>query len=154
MATFFYNHEMLGAFATARNPRAALAVSLLVLVGGCGSSQLRREHLASPYPLDRARAAVQIAEAGDAQAVDSLIGLLEDNDPGVRMYTILALQRLCGRTYGYRYYDPEPERAAAVARWRQARQRGEVTVLARSAPADGASTPEPDRPADSDQGTQ
>jgi HEAT repeat protein len=108
----------------------ALAAASLTCLPACDSPGTRRERLVSPYPPDRARAAVQLAEAGDTQAVDLLIDLLEDRDRAVRMYTILALERLCGETYGYKYYDPEPQRAAAVARWRQARQRGEVTVRA------------------------
>jgi len=94
---------------------------------GCGAAA-KRDQLASPYPLDRARAAVHLAEAGDSGAVDLLVELLNDHDRGVRMYSILALERLCGDTYGYRYYDPEPRRAAAVARWRQARQGGQVAL--------------------------
>jgi hypothetical protein len=105
-------------------------IAALTLSPGCDHSSARRQKLASPYPLDRVEAAVQLAEAGDTGAVDRLIELLDDRDRGVRMYTILALERLCGRTYGYRYYDPEPVRAAAIARWRAARQRGEVTVQA------------------------
>jgi HEAT repeat protein len=128
-----YNHGMHRASATTAVCWLLLATAWLACLPGCNSSGIRREHLASPYPLDRARAAVELAEAGDAQAIDLLIELLNDRDRGVRMYTILALERLCGETYGYKYYDPEPQRAAAVARWRQARQRGEVTVRARSA---------------------
>jgi HEAT repeat protein len=117
---------------------ASIVVSWVVLAAiglscaaGCNSAA-RREQLVSPYPLDRARAAVQLAEAGDTEAVDLLIELLNDQDRGVRMYTILALKRLCGETYGYDYYDPEPQRAAAVARWREARRRGDVSVTKRA----------------------
>lgn len=121
------------ASATATVYWLVLATAWLTCLPGCNPSGMRREHLVSPYPLDRARAAVELAEAGDAQAIDLLIELLNDRDRGVRMYAILALERLCGETYGYKYYNPEPQRAAAVARWRQARQRGEVTVQAQSA---------------------
>ena len=74
------------------------------------------------------RAVVRSAEAGDADAVDLLIELLDDADRGVRMYSILALERLCGENYGYSYYAPEAERAAAIARWRAARQHNQVSV--------------------------
>jgi HEAT repeat protein len=84
--------------------------------------------LTSAYPLDRVRAVVRSAEAGDADAVDLLIELLDDADRGVRMYSILALERLCGENYGYSYYAPEAERAAAIARWRAARQHNQVSV--------------------------
>lgn len=107
-----------------------LAAVSLTCAAGCNSAA-KREQLVSPYPLDRARAAVHLAEAGDTEAVDLLIELLNDQDRGVRMYSILALERLCGETYEYRYYDPEPRRAAAVARWRDARRRGAVSVTNR-----------------------
>jgi hypothetical protein len=109
-----------------------LGVVLLGVVWllGCHSSRADRTQITSPYPLDRVRAAVRCAEAGDPDAVDLLIELLDDPDRGVRMYSILALKRLCGTDHGYHYYAPEPERAAAIERWRQARQRGEVTVRA------------------------
>jgi hypothetical protein len=111
-----------------RMRRRGLSGVMLIALFSCAGPQPPREKLASPYPLDRVRAAVALADAGDAGAVDRLIGLLEDPDPGVRLYTILALERLCGRTYGYSYHSPEPERAAAVARWRAARERDEVVV--------------------------
>lgn len=118
--------------------RLGLAILGLAFSTGCDSAA-RREQLVSPYPLDRARATVHLAENGDAEAVDLLIELLNDQDRGVRMYTILALERLCGETYGYVYYDPEPQRAAAVARWREARRRGEVRVTTRTAGTPGQS---------------
>jgi len=129
---------MLRASLTATVCWLGVATVGLTCSAGCSSSGARRQQLVSPYPLDRVRAAVQLAEAGDAQAVDLLIELLDDRDQGVRMYAILALERLCGRTYEYRYYDPEPLRAAAIARWHEARQRGEVSVQTRSS--------RPDRP--------
>ncbi|MBI5866272.1 MAG: hypothetical protein HZB38_17515, partial [Planctomycetes bacterium] len=60
------------------------------------------------------------AESGDKQAIHSLVSLLEDRDAAVRLYAIKALERLCGKTYGYVYYAPEPSRDAAVGRWREA----------------------------------
>ena len=128
IATIAYNPGMLRANATAIVCWLVVATAGLVCSPGCGTSGTRRQQLVSPYPLDRVRAAVELAEAGDAQAVDLLIELLDDRDRGVRMYAILALERLCGETYGYNYYDPELPRAAAIKRWREARQRGEVTV--------------------------
>jgi len=131
---------------SAKSP-AILAATGLVVIGvsclaGCDAAA-RREELAAPYPLDRARAAVRLAEAGDAQAVDLLIDLLEDQDRGVRMFSILALERLCGETYGYVYYDAEPQRTAAVARWRAARQRDEVRL---KRPQQAASSQKPQPP--------
>ena len=126
--TILYNHGMRCVSVSAIIVRLGVVLVGMVWLFGCHSSRADRGQITSPYPLDRVLAAVRCAEAGDAEAVDLLIELLDDIDRGVRMYSILALERLCGADHGYRYYAPEPERAAAIGRWRQARQRGEVTV--------------------------
>ena len=128
LVTIAYNHAMSRASVSAAVLRLSFVLAWLGCVFGCGSSGGGRAEMASAYPLDRVRAAVQSAEAGDADAVDLLIELLDDADRAVRMYSILALERLCGEDYGYRYYAPEAERTAAIARWREARQSDEVTV--------------------------
>jgi hypothetical protein len=102
----------------------ATGCALVAAAGGCRAPG----DLESPSPYERARAAVLRAEAGDAAAVHRLVVLLEDPDPAVRMYSILALERLCGTTYGYVYHADVGERAAAVARWQAALQAGEVRV--------------------------
>ncbi len=43
---------------------------------------------------------------------------LDDSDPAVRFYAIQGLYHLSGDTLGYRYYDDQPTRAAAIGRWR------------------------------------
>lgn len=108
-------------------------VSLALAAGlfgacACQSTATPRQKLESPYPLDRVTASVTLAERGDVQAVHQLVKLLEDRNSTVRMYAALALKRLTGETYGYEYYAPATERAAAVTRWQEALQRGEVTV--------------------------
>lgn len=116
-------------------PRTALQAIVLLamalLAGGCAN----RGSLASRFAPDRARAIVLHAERGDAQAVHTLVDLLEDDDQAVRLYAILALQRLTGETHGYRYYEAETERAKAVMAWRQALRDG--TVRVRGAPVAG-----------------
>ncbi|MCK4342202.1 MAG: HEAT repeat domain-containing protein [Phycisphaerae bacterium] len=102
---------------------------------GCDSTAARRRALASGNPLDRARAVVQVAEGRDPDAVHKLVDLLDDPDKTVRMYAIIALKRLCGQDYGFRYYADETERRAAVQRWRQALRTGEVTLVPRTRPA-------------------
>ena len=129
---------------------ARLGCALLVLAGlaGCRSASNRREQLASSNPLDQVTAAVRLAEAGDAQAVHRLVSLLEDRDRAVRMYAILALERLCGQDYGYHYYGPAAERTAAVRRWRAALRRGEVSVATPNAPRADAALTDSDAMAD------
>lgn len=117
----------------------------VVLSCACDGAAQQRRQLFSQYPLDRARAAVQLAELGDVSAIHALVNLLEDDDRAVRMYTIVALKRLCGEDHGYRYYDPQPQRAAAVERWRDALRRGAVT--ARRADVAGSPLATPASPA-------
>lgn len=115
---------------------AALVAVPIVLVA-CNSTAQRRAELQSSPPLERAQAAVALAEAGDADAVDLLVNNLEHRDAAVRLYAILALERLTGETYGFEYYDPPAERSAAVSRWRAARAAGAVSLRATAvAPAD------------------
>jgi len=102
----------------------SLGVALLTLPWCC--NRPARDLAASANPVDRARAAVQLGESHDPAAIPVLVGLLEDPDRGVRMYAILALRRSCGEDFGYRYYAPEPKRAAAVDRWRQAVADGRI----------------------------
>lgn len=109
----------------------------------CESDAGTRQRLGSINPLDRAQAAVRVAEQGDVGAVHRLVDLLEDPSDGVRMYAILALERLTGETYGYQYYANESQRAAAVERWRAALRAGEVSVAARTSTAELGLGPRP-----------
>ncbi|MFO0839886.1 MAG: hypothetical protein U1D55_15345 [Phycisphaerae bacterium] len=126
--------------------RCALLTGLLAAMApGCDSNQGQRSQLRSLYPLDRAKAAVALAEAGERDAIQSLVALLDDSDRGVRLYTIVALERLTGQTHGYLYYADEGQRAAAIERWRQAIRDGQVALRPTSRPAkaaeDAAKTP-------------
>lgn len=116
-----------------RAVRASLLIVAVVGLGGslsgCLVAPSRRSDLSARYPLDRARAVVAAAERHDADAIHALVNLLEDDDPGVRMYASLALERMCGETFGYRYYAPPEERAEALRRWRDALRNGEVVTL-------------------------
>ncbi|MFN0135539.1 MAG: HEAT repeat domain-containing protein [Phycisphaerae bacterium] len=112
--------------------KSAWVASCVCLVAawtaGCASEQARREQLRSASALERARAAAFLAEAGDPKAVHSLVDLLEDSDDVVRMYGILALQRLCGESFGYQYHAAESQRTAAISRWREALREGRLRV--------------------------
>ncbi len=125
-------------------PGIGLACLLALSLVACRSSS--RNELASPNPLERALAAVRLAEAGDAGAVHELVDLLEDSDRAVRMYAILALVRLTGEDYGYTYYGSDLARALAVRRWRDALRAGEVVVRPRATVPEG----EPDAPEPTD----
>ena len=116
------------------------AMSLVVLLcgglaAGCNSAG-ERKALSSPSPVERARATVTLAEQRDAASVHKLVDLLEDPDQAVRMYAIIALRRLTGEDYGYRYYAREAERRPAVERWRAALRDGQVVLR-----TDGSAAP-------------
>lgn len=102
------------------------AAPALLLAGLCGACTAPREGLHSPFAVRRAQAAAQVARLGDRPAAHWLVDLLEDPDPGVRLYAILALERMFGRTLGYVHYAPPEQRAAAVARWREALRAGRL----------------------------
>ncbi len=128
---------------------AAVVIAMAVLPGlpACRSTAAERRQLASDNPLDEAEAAVRLAEAGETSAIHRLVYLLEDDNEGVRMFAFLALQRLCGQTYGYSYYAPEPQRSAAVARWQEALRRGELVLRPPVSARTGGSANVSSRPA-------
>ncbi len=107
-----------------------LATALLTggMLHACRSAVQQREQLTSGSPVDQAAAAVWLAERGDTASVHRLVGLLESEDPSVRMYAILALRRLTGETYGYAWYDDADSRRDAVERWRDSLREGRVTA--------------------------
>ncbi len=67
----------------------------------------------------------EVAEE-DHTVIADLIDELESDDPAIRFYASRALVELTGQTLGYRYYDSETERRAAVARWRQWLEQGQT----------------------------
>jgi hypothetical protein len=108
--------------------RRAGVLVVLLSATSCRSAT-PREKLASTYPLDQVTGAVEVARQDDLQAIHRLVGLLDDRDHAVRMYAILALERMTGRTYGYEYYAPIHERAAAIERWQAALRTGAVSAV-------------------------
>ena len=96
--------------------------------GACASRPTARQALQASSPLTRAEGIVRLAENGDPDAVAALVDLLEDPARGVRLFAIVALRRLCGEDFGYRYYQTEPERQASVEAWRAALREGRVQV--------------------------
>ena len=89
-------------------------------LGGCSSSATRSElALESPDPSVRAVAIVRAADRGDESVVPLLVDRLEDEDAAVRLYAILALDRLTGTRLGYEYGGSEVERRVSVDRWRR-----------------------------------
>lgn len=99
---------------------------LLVVAGlvGVSSSGCGRPMPAYPKgfesedPIVRSRTIQMAAQRGDRGALPLLVHRLEDEDAGVRLFAIVALEKLTGERLGYHYADPAPQRARAVKRWR------------------------------------
>lgn len=71
-----------------------------------------------PAPMVRARALSLGDRKPGAQVVPALVGRLDDPDPVVRMAAHEELKQRTGRDFGYVPWAEDPERQAAVGRWR------------------------------------
>lgn len=89
---------------------ASLAGSAL---SGCGT----RASFEDPDPSTQLAALNQAIEANDRSKIPDMIELLDSDDPAVRMFAILGLERMTGQTLGYDFAAPEAERDAATERW-------------------------------------
>ncbi len=100
--------------------------------------------LQSDSPFTRARAVVQAAEARDDGAIPYLVDRLTDSERSVRLFAIRSLQKLTGRTFGYRHYDPPDKRQKAVGQWRHWLEQRAATTRPTARLADRRTgTPEP-----------
>ena len=59
----------------------------------------------------------EAAAAKSRRAIVALVKRLYDEDPAIRLSAISALEDITGETMGYRSYESEVKRAAAVKRW-------------------------------------
>lgn len=92
----------------------------IVALGACGNPM-------PPYPtgIHNADPGVRIRSikmAGDRQdraTLPLLVERLEDEDEAVRLFAIIAIEKITGTRLGYEYRKPAVERARAVKRWRQ-----------------------------------
>ena len=103
-------------------------------VGGC-SSPAYPEGLHSMHVQERLEAVVEAGNRRDMQAVPALVDLLDDEDDGVRFYTILALEKITGTRRGYDYADSGMERIRSIRRWRQWLETEYAPTAAASGPA-------------------
>lgn len=107
----------------------ALALTFcLPLAGGCSTSTVFDGGFDATNSSARMYATQQAVEREDAEAIERIIEQLESDDPAVRWLAIRSLERMTGRTNGYRDSDPPDERRAAVARWRADLAEGRLTA--------------------------
>ena len=84
--------------------------------GACAAPATEADYDAA-VPAAKIHAIGATARQGDATELVRLVEQLDSDDPAVRLYAILTLERLTGQTLGYRYEAPEADREAAVERW-------------------------------------
>lgn len=82
------------------------------------AGQSYRAGIQSASPTDRIRAIYKAGERRDPKAVALLVDRLEDEDEGVRLYAVLALEKITGKRFGYDYAAPPEARERAVDQWR------------------------------------
>ena len=99
-----------------RAPAVATAAVVVALVAGCTAPRPPLV-VTDPDPSVKIPAFKKAVRTKDRGAVRQLVKDLESDDPAVRFYAIGALERMTGQQFGYRYYDGETGRAAAVGRW-------------------------------------
>lgn len=104
-----------------RAPRLCLLLSALppILALGCavgrGDPSLTSDDPALELPAMR-----QAVKTDSDKNIPQLIDDLDNADPAIRMFAIHTLEKMTGETRGYRFFDTEPVRAAAVRSWREA----------------------------------
>jgi hypothetical protein len=96
-----------------------LGVSLLLGSLLCGCAQAGwRQQLQSEDPLRRIDGAIAAARANDRAASPLLVDRLEDDDVAVRMYAIMALEKIEGTRLGYKFWADDVDRTRMAHRWR------------------------------------
>lgn len=88
--------------------------------GGCASrvDALTRQ-LESKDPAERIRAVHAIGTEQIDGLLPALVNRLDDDDVAVRLYTIVALEKLTGERLGFEYSGESKARQTAVKRWRR-----------------------------------
>jgi hypothetical protein len=96
----------------------AIVAATVTGVGGSGCSAPRPvRSVKNPDPLGRIPAFKEAVREKDRRAVRYMVRDLDSDDPAVRLFAIVGLERLTGRTFDYRYYDDQHQRLPAIKRW-------------------------------------
>ncbi len=93
---------------------------VLGVLAGCDlSGRTLYQQLQDENPQVRFQAVKKAGQRKDQKAVPYLVDRLTDPERPVRLFAIIALEKITNQTMGYRHYTPAAERAEAVKRWRQ-----------------------------------
>jgi HEAT repeat protein len=95
------------------------AAGAVLLCSCAGTGPTLYQRLQDEDAKVRIAAVIEAGQTKDRKALALLVERLDDSEKDVRLYAIIALERITGQTLGYRYYDPAEAREQAVARWRQ-----------------------------------
>jgi hypothetical protein len=93
-------------------------VYTLSLMGSSQAHALVARQLSDSSPVVRYEAASALLQYKDVSGIPVLIGFLEDNDRRIRFKSFQALSTFTKEDFGYDFGAPEPERTAAVQRWK------------------------------------
>ena len=98
-----------------------LGLSLCLGVGGGCASRVEAltRQLESKDPAERIRAVHAIGTEQLDGLLPVLVNRLDDDDIAVRLYTIVALEKLTGERLGFEYSGESRTRQAAVRRWQR-----------------------------------
>src|SRR5882672_4351869 len=94
-------------------------VILAILLAGCGRVGPFRARIGSDDVNERILAIKQAGEQKDRAAVPLLVDRLEDEDDAVRLFAIVALEKITGERFGYDYGQSAVLRTEAVEKWRR-----------------------------------
>ncbi|TVQ59397.1 MAG: hypothetical protein EA379_11140 [Phycisphaerales bacterium] len=86
------------------------------LLAGCALPE-QEAGFESSDPQARLLALQRAAASGDTSRIPEIIGMLESDDPGIRMLANATLERMTGESAGYDHAAREHERRAAIDRW-------------------------------------
>ena len=93
-----------------------VVIAVALLAGACnGPAPVRSVN--NPDPLGKIPAFKDAVRDRDRQAARQMVKDLDSTDPAVRMFASIGLRRLTGQSFGYKYYDDEPQRLPAIKRW-------------------------------------
>ncbi|MEX2672069.1 MAG: hypothetical protein WD294_08175 [Phycisphaeraceae bacterium] len=102
-----------------------ITAAICLALSGC-TPAISEGGFHAPDPGSKLYAITRAGQNRDRTAIPHLIEQLESDDQAVRMYSILALDRITGTRLGYIHHAPSHHRQAAVARWVEAYRQGEL----------------------------
>jgi hypothetical protein len=93
------------------------SIPLAILAGALAGCSSPPGGFDSPEPAAQLDAIIEADRTDDRSAIPSLIALLDNDDPAVRMFSIRTLENMTDQTLAYDYAAPEWQRRPAVDRW-------------------------------------